>query len=97
MVSSFSMAAFEAVVCFSSSMYCVSDCCMLAKESRSRRTSSLCLMAGSGVSKFPLATSSADAANCFRGLVARRMECELTSHTSSTASRMRNTSMPPTR
>ena len=46
---------------------------MLSNESRNWCISSLCLILGRGAEKFPFATSSADAASCFNGFVARLM------------------------
>ena len=65
------IAAWEAVVIFNSSTYCVSDCCMCSKELWSRPISSSLLIWGSGVSKFPLAISRAERAKWVNGFVRR--------------------------
>lgn len=46
----------------------MSDCCMVAKESRNLQTSSLYSMVGNGASKLPLATSLAELAKALRGV-----------------------------
>ena len=94
-LSSFSMAAFEAVVFLSSSTYSESECCMPSNESRSRRISSLCLMRGRGVLKFPLATSPAESASFFSGLVARLMMMRPTMRVTNRASAMSISMMVP--
>ena len=93
---SFSMAAFEAVVLFSSSTYFTSECCMSSNELRSKHISSLCFTVGNGVLKLPFATSSAEAASCLRGLVMRRIVKWHTKNTTSNPMAIRNSNRPPT-